>query len=50
MNMVPFLSQRTTRRQKDIARVLREKKSGPLKPFKKKDGRTPGKSDRQRNP
>lgn len=50
MKMIPFLAQRITRRQKDIARVLREKKSGPLKPFKKKDGKAPGKSGGRRIP
>jgi len=50
MNMIMMSGQRVTRRQKDISRLLREKKSGPFKPIKKKDVKTPGKSGRQNTP
>jgi hypothetical protein len=50
VNLILYIAQRNTRRQKDIARVLREKRPGPFKPFKKKDERTPGRMDRSKNP
>ena len=50
MNMLSMSGQKVTRRQKDIARLIRDKKAGPVKPFKKKDVGMPGKSGKKNIP